>query len=35
VETRAGLALAEGSIERFMRCHQLWSAPLVEGRMLN
>jgi oligoendopeptidase F len=30
-----GLALAEGSIERFMRCHQLWSAPLVEGRMLN
>lgn len=35
METRASLALAEASTERFIQCHRLWSAPLVGGRLLN
>ncbi len=35
MDTRPGLALDDRSNERFMQCHQLWSAPRVDGHLLN
>lgn len=35
METRLGLAFEDQSNERFMQCHQLWSAQRIEGHLLN
>lgn len=35
LETRASLALADLATERFIQCHRLWSAPRIDGQLLN